>query len=287
MYKLNQLPQITKNGERNYTYELTLEGAQYDLIDVQYHLPEDCYGDTFYSDLGGHLEVLMWNISRVYPGLWKLGNYPKDTEYTNFTATEKNCLAALQEHCTNYGVEFEITSDGKTNTLNIKAKAGITHTFTLKYGRGRGLYQLSRTNVNNAGITNRLFIYGGTENLGKNYGHTKLCLPGTTRLTSYLEDAESIAAYGIKENEKNYTNIKPGRIGTVTALGTDKITFIDNTMFDLNAKEADGKTTKYLIEGTNAKIKFESGQLAGYEFDLHSYEHGTHKFVINLNSATL
>lgn len=280
-YKLNQLPQITKNGERNYTYELTLEGAQYDLIDVQYHLPEDCYGDTFYSDLGGHLEVLMWNISRVYPGLWKLGNYPKDTEYTNFTATEKNCLAALQEHCTNYGVEFEITSDGKTNTLNIKAKAGITHTFTLKYGRGRGLYQLSRTNVNNAGITNRLFIYGGTENLGKNYGHTKLCLPETTRLTSYLEDAESIAAYGIKENEKNYTNIKPGRIGTVTALGTDKITFIDNTMFDLNAKEADGKTTKYLIEGTNAKIKFESGQLAGYEFDLHSYEHGTHKFVIN------
>lgn len=280
-YKLNQLPQITKNGERNYTYELTLEGAQYDLIDVQYHLPEDCYGDTFYSDLGGHLEVLMWNISRVYPGLWKLGNYPKDTEYTNFTATEKNCLAALQEHCTNYGVEFEITSDGKTNTLNIKAKAGITHTFTLKYGRGRGLYQLSRTNVNNAGITNRLFIYGGTENLGKNYGHTKLCLPGTTRLTSYLEDAESIAAYGIKENEKNYTNIKPGRIGTVTALGTDKITFIDNTMFDLNAKEAEGKTTKYLIEGTNAKIKFESGQLAGYEFDLHSYEHGTHKFVIN------
>ena len=167
-YKLNQLPQITKNGERNYTYELTLEGAQYDLIDVQYHLPEDCYGDTFYSDLGGHLEVLIWNISRVYPGLWKLGNYPKDTEYTNFTATEKNCLAALQEHCTNYGVEFEITSDGKTNTLNIKAKAGITHTFTLKYGRGRGLYQLSRTNVNNAGITNRLFIYGGTENLGKN-----------------------------------------------------------------------------------------------------------------------
>lgn len=280
-YKLNQLPQITKNGERNYTYELTLEGAQYDLIDVQYHLPEDCYGDTFYSDLGGHLEVLIWNISRVYPGLWKLGNYPKDTEYTNFTATEKNCLAALQEHCTNYGVEFEITSDGKTNTLNIKAKAGITHTFTLKYGRGRGLYQLSRTNVNNAGITNRLFIYGGTENLGKNYGHTKLCLPGTTRLTSYLEDAESIAAYGIKENEKNYTNIKPGRIGTVTALGTDKITFIDNTMFDLNAKEADGKTTKYLIEGTNAKIKFESGQLAGYEFDLHRYEHGTHKFVIN------
>lgn len=280
-YKLNQLPQITKNGERNYTYELTMEGAQYDLIDVQCHLPEDCYGDTFYSDLGGHLDVLMQNINRVYPGLWKLGSYPKDTEYTNFTTTEKNCLAALQEHCTNYGVEFEITSDGKTNTLNIKEQAGITHTFTLKYGRGRGLYQLSRTNVNNAGITNRLYVYGSTENLGNNYGHTKLCLPGTTRLTSCLEDTESIAAYGVKENEKNYSDIKPQRIGKVTALGSDVITFVDETMFDLNQKDTDGKSTKYLIAGTNAKIKFESGQLAGYEFDLHSYDHATHTFVIN------
>ena len=59
------------------------------------------------------------------------------------------------------------------------------------------------------------------------------------------------------------------------------ITFADNTMFDLNAKAADGKSTKYLIDGTSAKIKFESGGLAGYEFDLHSYDHATKTFVIN------
>lgn len=134
--------------------------------------------------------------------------------------------------------------------------------------------------MNNSGVITRLYVYGGTENLGSNYGHTRLCLPGTTRLTSFIEDENAIALYGIKEGEKDY-DIKPQRVGTVTALGADVITFADNTMFDLNAKAADGKSTKYLIDGTSAKIKFESGGLAGYEFDLHSYDHATKTFVIN------
>ncbi len=280
-YKLNQLPEPTKNGERRYSYELRLEGLQYDLIDVHYHLPENAYGETFYADLQGHLAVLVWNINRIYPNKWTLGEFPEDTDYKNITNSEKNALQVLQELCSDYNVEFEITTDGEHHTLNIRKQVGITHAFTLRFGRGKGLYQLARKNVNNAGITNRLYVYGGTENLGSNYGHTKLCLPGTTRLSSFLEDNESIGIYGVKEGEKNYSDIKPQRVGTVTALGKDIITFVDETMFDLNAKDTDGKSTKYLIAGTNAKIKFESGQLAGYEFDLHTYDHATHTFVIN------
>lgn len=279
-YKLNQLPEPAKEGERRYTYELRFEGLQYDLIDVHYHLPEDAYGETYYSDLAGHLQVLMWNINRIFPGKWVLGTYPENTEYKNITNSGKNCLQVAQELCSDYGVEFEITTDGTAYTLNIKEKVGITHTFTLRFGRGKGLYRLERKNVNNAGIVTRLYVYGGTENLGRNYGHTRLCLPGTTRLTSYIEDEAAIALYGVKEGEKTY-DIKPQRVGTVTALGADVITFADSTMFDLNAKDADGKSTKYLIDGTSAKIKFESGGLAGYEFDLHSYDHATKTFVIN------
>ncbi|OUN69468.1 phage tail protein [Barnesiella sp. An55] len=279
-YKLNQLPEPAKEGERRYTYELRFEGLQYDLIDVHYHLPEDAYGETYYSDLAGHLQVLMWNINRIFPGKWVLGTYPENTEYKNITNSGKNCLQVAQELCSDYGVEFEITTNGTTYTLNFKEKVGITHTFTLRYGRGKGLYRLERKNVNNAGIVTRLYVYGGTENLGRNYGHTRLCLPGATRLTSYIEDEAAIALYGVKEGEKTY-DIKPQRVGTVTALGADVITFADNTMFDLNAKASDGKSTKYLIDGTSAKIKFESGGLAGYEFDLHSYDHATKTFVIN------
>lgn len=285
-YKANQLPEPGKNGQRRYEYDVRLEGLQYDLIDAQYKLPEEAYGDTYYSDLYGHFRVLIWNANRVQPNKWQMGSCPAEgtTDYKNITTSGRNCLQVLQDLCSQWNVEFEITTNGGISTVNLKEKAGKTHAFTLHYGRGKGLYSLKRTNVNNAGITTRLFVYGGQDNLPQGYGHTRLCLPGKTRLTSYLEDPAAIAMYGVKENEKNY-DIKPERVGTVTAIGPDVITFKDttagdNAMFDLNAKKADGSTL-YLIGDVSAKIKFETGQLAGYEFDLHSYDHATKTFVIN------
>lgn len=285
-YKANQLPEPSKNGQRRYEYDVRFEGMQYDLIDAQYKLPEEAYGDTYYSDLYGHFRILVWNANRVQLNKWRMGSCPAEgtTDYKNITTSGRNCLQVLQDICSQWNVEFEITTNGGINTINLKQKAGKTHAFTLRYGRGKGLYHLKRTNVNNAGITTRLFVYGAQENLPQGYCHTRLCLPGTTRLTSYLEDPAAIAMYGVKENEKNY-DIKPERVGTVTALGPDVITFKDtttgaNAMFDLNAKKADGSTL-YLIGDVSAKIKFETGQLAGYEFDLHSYDHATKTFVIN------
>lgn len=281
-YRINQLPQVTKNGERRYQYEITLEGAQYELLDINYQLHEDSYGENFYADLKGHLDILLWNIQRVIPNKWKLGAYPTETEYKNINTSGKNCLQVLQELCTSYGVEFEtVCSDGKVNTLNIKEKVGSNLSLTLRYGRGRGLYQLQRSTVNNSSIVNRLYVYGSSDNLPEGYNHTKLRLPSSTRLTSYVEDAASIAAYGVKEGMKTYDTIKPERVGTITAVGADKLTFVDSSMdFDLNEKKEDG-STRYLIADTAAKIKFETGQLAGYEFDLHSYDHATKTFVIN------
>ena len=282
-YRLNQLPEPTKEGERKYTYEVTLEGLQYDLIDVIYKLPEGCYGEQLYGDLEAHLTALMWNLNRIYPSKWVLGSFPKGTAYKNLNATGKNCLQVLQEYCDEYKVEFEIAINAANNTytLNILEKVGTTQPITLQYGRGRGLYKLSRKNVNNAGITTRLYVYGGSSNLGSKYGHTRLCLPGTTRLSSYIESAEGRSKYGIKENEKTYDDIKPERVGTVESVGADGITFSDSSMFNLMEREADGTTTKYLIEGTAAKITFQTGGLGGYSFDVHSYDNKTHTFKIN------
>lgn len=285
-YKANQLPEPAKNGLRKFEYDITFEGLQYDLIDAQYKLPPEAYGDTYYSDLYGHLRVLVWNANRVQPNKWQLGSCPAEgtTAYKNINTSSRNCLQVLQDVCSEWNVEFELTPGPGYNTINIKEKAGITHPFTLRYGRGKGLYTLKRTNVNNSGITTRLFVYGGQDNLGQNYGHTRLCLPGTSRLTSYVEDATAKALYGIKENEKIY-DIKPERVGIVTAVGTDEITFSDttagdNAMFDLNAKKPDGSTL-YLLGDTHAKIKFQTGQLAGYEFEVHKYDHATRTFILN------
>ena len=282
-YKLNQLPEPTKEGERKYTYEVTLEGTQYDLIDVIYKLPEGCYGEQLYGDLEAHLNALIWNLNRIYPGKWILGTFPADTPFKNLNATGKNCLQVLQEYCEQYGVEFGIVINTATGTytLNIVEKVGVTQPFTLQYGRGRGLYKLQRKNINNAGITTRLYAYGGSTNLGSNYGHNKLCLPGTTRLTSYVESVTGRARYGIKENEKTFDDIKPERLGEVTSLGENVLTFADSSMFDLNERKQDGTTTKYLIEGATAKVTFQTGNLAGYSFDVRKYDHTTHTFVIN------
>lgn len=291
-YKFNQLPQPTKAGERVYSYEMTLEGLQYDLIDAHYHLPADAYGETYYANLPRHLEILAWNINRIHSG-WTVQVDPDaydPDDYQNITATQKNCLAMLQDLCSMFKVEFEITAAGSGGVVRVRKKAGITHPFTLRYGRGRGLYQLARTNVNNAGITNRLYVYGSQENLPKNYGHNRLCLAETSRLTSYIEDAASIEAYGVKEDEKTYPHIKAERIGVITALGEDRLTFFDTSgstndpqnppMFDLNEKDSEGNTL-WLIPDTSAKITFQTGNLAGYEFDLQSYDHATKKFKIN------
>lgn len=291
-YTFNQLPEPAKEGERIFRYSLNLEGLQYQLIDAHYHLPEDAYGETYYANLQRHAEILEWNINRIHPG-WSVQVDPDAFDpdnYQNITTTEKNALAMLQDLCELFGVEFEITAKGTAGLISIKKKAGVTQPFTLRYGRGRGLYQLSRGNVNNAGITNRLYVYGSTENLPRLYGHTKLCLEGTGRLTSYLEDPDSISAFGVREGEKNYPQIKAERVGVVTALGPDRITFMDTSgdpddptnlpMFDLNEKDEEGNT-KYLIAGTNAKITFQTGNLAGYQFDLHKYDHATKQFIIN------
>jgi len=281
-YRLNQLPQVTKTGNRRYSYELQLEGAQYDLLDVSFQLPEGSYGDNLYGDLSGLITALNWNVRRVFGTKWNITTALTDTPHKNLTVTGKNCLQVAQELCSEFGVEFNVTISGSTRTMTFVEKVGSSLALTLKYGQGNGLYQLSRQNVNNAGVTTRLFCYGSGDNLGSGYRHTKLCLPDKTRLTSYIEDAEAVAAYGVREGEKVFSDIRPERIGTIDGLVSgDVLSFIDSEMdFDLNEKDGEGNT-KYLIPDTTAQIKFISGNLGGYTFDLHSYDHETKTFKIN------
>ena len=285
-YKLNQLPEPTKEGERSYTYSITLEGIQYDLIDAMYLLPETCYGENYYGNLGAHLGILKTNLDRVYPNKWIIEkDYTGGTECKNLNTDGKNCLQALQELCDEYDVEFTTSISSDTGTvgkykLTVKNKVGGTFPATLEYGRGKGLYKLQRKNVNNAGITTKLYVYGSSDNLGSSYRHTKLCLSGKERLESYLTDADAVSKYGVKENVKTFEDIKPERVGTVSAV-SGVLTFQDKDMdFDLNERNEDG-STKYLITDTTAKITFQTGGLAGYSFDVHSYDHSTKQFTIN------
>lgn len=278
-YTLNQLPGIKKTGNRNFEYTLTFEGVQYELIDVQFLLPDDTVLDSFTGDLEDFLGILIGNLTRVYPGKWVLGVFPANTEYKTLTYTEKNCLEVLQDLCEQYSTEFEITQANGVRTLNIKT-AGVNFPYTFRYGRTGGLYELTRQNINSKNVVTRLYVYGGSSNLGNKYRYTRLCLPGKAKNASYIEDAAAIAAYGLKENTKIFDDIRPERYGEVTAAGSAYYAFKDATMnFDLNEKDS-ASNTKWLIDGATAKVKFTTGNLAGYEFDIHKYDHATKEIQV-------
>ena len=289
-YKLNRLPSVKKTGMHQFQYTLQFEGIQYDLFRVTYDLTidtttnelQDVQGDTLTGNLNRFMAVLIANANRVFPGKWKLGACPDTIGDKTLTFGESdNCLSVLQNLCneSNFNVEFEIEQAKGVYTINLHERVGQTLPFVFKYGKGRGLYDLYRENVSSSNIVTRLKVYGSTENITSKYRADRLCLPGRTKGQSYIEKAEMVAKYGIFEGRKNFDSVKPSFTGSVESK-VDEFSFIDTKFpFDLNAKDSTGETL-YLINGVSAKIHFNTGNLAGYDFEVKSYDHATHKFSL-------
>lgn len=290
-YRLNRLPKVSKTGMQEYQYDLEFEGIQYDLMRVTYDVNinttnnqlQDIQGDSLTGDLKRFMEVLISNANRVFPGKWALGVCPETDGDNTLTFSESdNCLSVLQTLCSEdkFGVEFEIGRVNGVYVINIKKTIGQTLPFVLEYGKGKGLYSISRENVSSSNIVTRLKVYGSTENITSKYRADRLCMFGKDKASSYIEKADAVAKYGIFEGRKNF-NIKPTFTGKVSSVvDGDVLSFIDTSFpFDINAKNASGETL-YLISGVSAKVHFNSGNLAGYEFEVHAYDHATHKFTL-------
>lgn len=293
-YKLNRLPKVKRTGMHEFSYDLEFEGIQYDLLRVTYDLTidttnnqlQDVQGDSLTGDLRRFMVVLIANANRVFPGKWVLGSCPETIGDKTLTFGESdNCLSVLQNLCgaSNFNVEFEIETANDIHTINLKERVGQTLPYTFMYGKGNGLYALNRDNVSSSNIVTRLKVYGSTENITMKYRADRLCLPGKNKAQSYIEKPEAVAKYGVFEARKNFDNIKPTYTGIVSAIVAGNVLqFKDKDFpFDLNAKEADGVTTKYLIVGVDAKIHFNTGNLAGYDFTVNKYDHATRTFTLN------
>lgn len=290
-YRLNRLPKVSKTGMQEYQYDLEFEGIQYDLMRVTYDVNinttnnqlQDIQGDSLTGDLKRFMGVLISNANRVFPGKWALGVCPETDGDNTLTFSESdNCLSVLQTLCSEdkFGVEFEIERVNGVYVINIKKTIGQTLPFVLEYGKGKGLYSISRENVSSSNIVTRLKVYGSTENITSKYRADRLCMFGKDKASSYIEKADAVAKYGIFEGRKNFY-IKPTFTGKVSSVvDGDVLSFIDTSFpFDINAKNASGETL-YLISGVSAKVHFNSGNLAGYEFEVHAYDHATRKFTL-------
>lgn len=290
VYTLNRLPKPKKTGMHEFQYSLQFEGIQYDLLRATYDVNinttnnqlQDIQGDSLTGNLHRFLTVLVANANRVFPGKWALGVCPDTaTDMTLTFGESDNCLSVLQTLMGKFDESyfFDITTSGNVYYINVRSTSR-TLPFTLEFGRGKGLYMISRDNVSSANIITRLKVFGSASNITSKYRADRLCLPGRTKAQSFIEKPEAVAKYGIFEGRKHFDNIKPTFTGHVQSVGDSVFEFIDPSItFDLNLKDASGNTV-YLLDGVAAKVHFNSGNLAGYEFDIVKYDHATHKVTL-------
>lgn len=274
-YVINITPTVDKKAKRQFEYNIQFEASWYDLAKVQYQVlnpSNGCLEPVF--DLTGNaltfIDLLVQNANRHSAG-WSVG-VVDDSDYTTLNFSTQNCLQVLHTLANEFKTEFWI----ENKTIHLQ-KREQSSGYTFEYGKGNGLYNIRRQNKSNANICTRLYVRGGSNNLPADYGSNSLLLPGGL---TYIQDNAKVALYGLIEATQIFENIFPQREGTVTSVvaGDDNWKYFTDSAidFDVNAQKA---------AGLDAKITFNTGQLAGYTFTINSYNHATKQFIINKNDA--
>lgn len=307
-------------SEDMYSYDAIFYGVMYELMKSQYRNC-DANGKSTKSTfdltytLSEFMHVVIYNVSRDYPGIWRFdADSCPDTDPITLQFSKQNCLQVVQTVCKEFKYEFRIDQKDGIRILRVgKFGAKVTppagNAF-FEWGKGNGLFKLKEQKVDDKSIITRLWVEGGTQNIRSDYRDysERLQLPYPKRLNQrehilsdgtvipakseyigidddekrYLEDPDLRNEIGSDEDTEYYDDVYPKRTGTVTALGGDIYSFVDDTMdFDLNEKDSNG--TKYLINGVTAKITFITGKLANQQFELKEkggYVHSSRKFTL-------
>ena len=186
-YTLNALPPVKKTGPRRFSYNLTFEGRQYELVDTQWLLPEKTALDSLTGTLDTFVDLLITNANRTSPGRWKKGVTPKSDTVKTLSYVGRNCLDVMWDLCTQFNTEVDITEDLGTLTINFRS-VGSVFPFLFEYGSQGGLYSIERKSVSGANIITRLYCYGANKNIPTDYRYNRLCLPDKSRRTGWLHN---------------------------------------------------------------------------------------------------
>lgn len=247
-----------------------------------------------------HLQMFVDNMNRRDSG-WSVGKCVDGTEVL-ITYDHVKCYAALGLMAQELKTEFEF--NGKQVSLR-KVEYNKSNPLPLSYGRGKGFKpNVGRSNSSEEPPVEVLFVQGGERNIDRSkYGAGELLLPKLQTIAydgEHFEDEEgfneeSARRYVVDdlglsirridatpstyaEDSLDCSDIYPKRVGKVTSVVTvnkDKNFYdiIDNTI----PSELDYSV--YQIEGETMTIIFQSGMLAGREFDVRYY-HETRRFEI-------
>lgn len=272
-YRINVMPSVKKVAARKYEYNIQFEEVFYDLAKVQLQFlnSQNQLLEPVFNLMGNAATIvglIVENANRHSAG-WTVG-VVDDTPYQNFSFNAENCLQVLNRLASDFETEFWI--DNKTIHLQKREQASGLQ---FEYGKGKGLYSIARSNKSNSNIITRLYVRGGSRNLRPDYGATSLLLPNGA---TYIEDAAKVALYGLIEATQIFENIFPEYEGTVSAVVAG-----DGNWDKFSDASIDFDVNSYAL-ATPAKVAFNTGQLAGYEFELSSYNHTTKQFTIKQNN---
>jgi hypothetical protein len=257
LYKVNTTPIVTKKGSNNFSYVMKMEAEYFDLTKAQYLFlgDDNSLKETDFDLIGrarDFINLLVQNANRVSPG-WKVGDVTS-TIYKNLSFSKENCLTVLARLAEAFETEYWV--DGKTIHLS---KRRSVSTIRFQHGRNKGLYVINRQALSGSKLTTRLYAYGSDKNLPVGYRNYAKRL----KMTGGIDYVESNTAQGLVEDVVIFEDIYPHRTGKITAQGATIYTFFDSSInFDIN---------QYKLPGVEAKLTFNTGQLAGYTFKIASF----------------
>lgn len=280
---------IKKNGERNIEYTITMgNDEQIMAITKLRNSVDKRLKFSMCAKPHEFIEEIVKNLNaKEGSNEWSVGTCLESNEKT-IEFNHSYIDAALQSVADTFETEWEIVN--KQISLH-KVEYFKEDPLPLSYGKGNGFIPgIGRTTPSGEMPIKRLYVQGGDKNIDRSkYGSAELLLPKGQTLEyegrTYISDAEGLyiervdkISDAVKEDSLDCSEIYPSRVGTISSVECiDKeknfYDFIDNSIPpELNFND-------YIIEGETATIIFQSGMLAGKEFEF-KYKHAERRFEI-------
>ena len=284
-----------KEGTRVLDYTVTFGGNEEILKKYKYKLLSDKpYKLKFVMTAtpGMFMELLVDNLN-LYDSGWTVGTVIEAPEKL-LSFNHEKCWAVLGRLAEEFDTEFEIV--GKTVHLR-KVEYFKDAPVALSYGKGNGfLPGVGRANQGDNLPVEILYVQGGERNIDYSaYGSQTLLLPKSQELSyqgrRYKTDKDGMYVTRADRplssyNEDSYdaSDIYPSRVGTVSETDTEPgedtdgndVTFYN---FYDSSVPANLNFEDCLIAGQTMTVIFQTGRLAGREFDV-KYIHDGRKFEI-------
>lgn len=306
IYYLNNLPRAVRMSGHRITYSVVMESLKYELSKVlftnRFNGGSENVNEADFSFTGsfaGVMDKIVSELERVYGAgtwQWKEADTGVDEAYDHSRLDEvktlsfssENVLSALNTACGQWNAEFRVEREAGVNTITAGRFGRNVWEHTFRYGRGNGLYRLTRDRKSDSNMITRLYAYGSDKNLSGKYRgrRRRLALPQShesplVKAGGYVQDDALAEKFGYGEGAVIFDDIYPSREGTVSAVDdANVLKFTDESMdFDLNEKDGNGNS-KYLLASATARVHFNTGKLAGYEFSIAGYNSGRKTFTI-------